>query len=108
MTEPKVARMRIRAVRFKDGGEVRLLRTPSVEDDKRFVEKRIKAALATHQDRVAGFAFVVWGPDNGSAALLSVNDLSKIPSILAGDFVRNRLLASTIEGWTMENFEQET
>jgi hypothetical protein len=47
--------------------------------------------------------FVAWGPDNASVATLSSNDLSKIPSILVGDFVRNRLLAYTIERWVSED-----
>lgn len=106
MPETKVARMRVRAVRFKNGGEVRLLRFPTAEDDRRFVEAQIKRALDSHPDRVAGFAFVVWGPDNGSVATQSANDLSRIPSIMIGEFVKNRLLASTIERWTMENFEE--
>lgn len=107
MAETRVARTRIRAVRFKSGGEVRLLRLPTREDTIHYAKKRVGQAIDSLPDRIAGFAVVVWGADNGSVSLISVNEGSKIPSILAPDFVRNRLLASQIETWTLESLSGE-
>lgn len=100
--EPRVARIRIRSVKFKSGGEIRLLRLPDPEDARRFAENRAKKVIDAYQGLVAGFAFVVWGADGGSTALVSVNEASNIPSIMVPDFVRNRLLAERIEAWTLD------
>ena len=54
---------------------------------------------------LAGFALVIWDKDNFSTAYVTANELSKIPTIVVGDFVRNRLLAETIERWTREGLE---
>lgn len=61
----------------------------------------------SHDGRIAGFAVVVWGPDNASTCACRVGNASTIPSILAPDFVRNRLLADRIESWTIETINQK-
>lgn len=49
--------------------------------------------------RVEGFAVMIWGSD-GSTVYAHTD--GSIPSILVPDFVRNRLLASRIEAWTID------
>jgi hypothetical protein len=103
MADMKVGTLRLRSVRFKNGGELRLLPTQTREDDVRFVRERVERVIDTHTGRIAGVALVVWAPDNSSTVTLSVNDSSKIPSIMVPDFVRNRLLAERIESWTLDD-----
>lgn len=101
MSEPKVARLRLRSVKLKSGGgEIRVLHGTTRDDEARYAEDRLKKVIAAHDERIAGFAMVVWAPDGASTALTVVNETSKMPSILVPDFVRNRLLADTIERWT--------
>lgn len=99
----KTSTLRLRAVRFKNGGEIRVLPQNTREDDIRFVRERVERVIEVHNGRVAGMAVVVWAPDNSSTVTLTVNDSSKIPSIMVPDFVRNRLLAERIESWTLED-----
>lgn len=105
MSDTKVGALRLRSVRFKNGGYIRKLNGPSRDDDVRFAKKRFGQLLDAYPDPIAGFAVVVWGPDNGSVAILSVNKRSKIPSIMVPDFVRNRLLADQIETWAIQDFQ---
>lgn len=101
----KTSTLRLRRVRYKNGKQIEVFRSPTPEDDRRFVEARIREVLDGHNDRIAGVAIVVWAPDSGSTALMSVNNSSAIPSILVPDFVRNRLLAERIEAWTIDAIE---
>lgn len=100
MAEPKVARLRLRSVRLKSGGgEIRVLHGTTREDEARYAENRMQRVIDAHAERIAGFAIVVWAPDGASTALTVANETSRMPSILVPDFVRNRLLADTIERW---------
>lgn len=108
MSEYKIGTLRLRSVRLKSGGgEIRVMRLPSRDEEVNYAKKRIAAAVDAHSGRVAGFAAVIWGADNSSTSLITVNAGSRIPSIYVPDFVRNRLLASQIEAWTMDNFERD-
>ena len=96
-----VARVRIRRVRFKSGGELHLL--PDRRDAVRGrVERNIRDALDT-QDDIAGYAFVAWGANSDSTTTHWAGSQSAIPTILIPDFVRNRLLASQIIKWTLDS-----
>ncbi len=94
---------RLRSVRFKDGrAPLRVLRG---DDYAVIARRRVDRVMAALDGRVAGMAIVVWGPDGASVAGMTVTPISKIPSILVPDFVRNRLLAECIESWTLDSIE---
>lgn len=95
------ARVAIRRVRFKAGGEVHLLRQSA--DDARARALRDVRMCLDGQKEVAGFAFVVWGDADSTAAHWAGPE-STIPAILIPDYVRNRLLAMQIERWTLDTF----
>lgn len=63
-----------------------------------------RATIEAAED-IGGFALVIWDPSGSSVACMDVTR-SNIPSILVPDFVRNRLLAYRIEGWTMETVDE--
>lgn len=74
------------------------------EDNRAEVETRIQCVLdgfMSASAEIGGFAIVVWDADGASSADLA-NFTGKIPSIMISDFIRNRLLAAKIEGWTYE------
>lgn len=109
MSEYKVGSLRLRSVRLKSGGgEIRVMPGPTRDDDLRYAERRLLETIRSTQGRVAGFAMVAWSPDNGSVSVLTVNEGSKIPSIMVPDFVRNRLLAAQIEAWTLDTLAAAT
>ena len=56
---------------------------------------------------VAGYAFVAWDADNWSITARWAGPDSRIPGLLAPDYVRNRLLASEIESWTLETINDQ-
>jgi len=95
------ARVAIRRVRFKSGGEVHLLQ-PTQDRGRAHVERQVRDCLDMTDD-VAGAAFVVWSADGGSTASIYTSSASRIPSILVPDFVRNRLLAMKIIDWTIDD-----
>ena len=75
MREHKIGTLRLRSIRPKNGGaEIRVLHGQSREDSIRFAEKRVGRALNAFPDRLVGFALVAWGADNGSVALITVNE----------------------------------
>ena len=75
---------------------------PRSERIKGFIEDATKEVLRQHGAAdLAGFAFVVWGRD-GESTCDCANLEGHIPTILIPDFVRNRLLAWRIEGWTLD------
>jgi hypothetical protein len=95
-----VAHARIRSIRLKNGGaEIRVIRRPDVRS---LAKKSALACIDALQGDVAGMAIVVWAADGGSTAAMRVGTASTIPSILVGDFVRNRLLAEVVSDWTLD------
>lgn len=93
-------RMKVRAVRFKGGGELRVLDTCSIA--RRQVERMVRRVLNGHLDHehdIAGAAFVVWDRQGGSTADIRSNGAG-VPSIAMPDFLRARFLAAKIEEWT--------
>lgn len=98
---------RLHSVKFKNGGEVRVIRHETNEDRK-VVEQGLRNVLNNHSESdIAGFAIIVWGTDGGSTVSLGRNDKSQIPSILIPDFVRSRLLAEKIEQWTIDTVNNQ-
>lgn len=95
--------LKLRSVTFKNGGGVirALPVNPDAALDPGYVKRRVAQVIETLDGPVAGFAVVVWGPDNGSTALMNVAANSKMPLMMIPDFVRNRLLADQIERWTI-------
>lgn len=102
----QVARLRVRSVRFKDGGaSLTVLRTKL--PDMRALLRTTCGEVLEGQSNVVGFTIVAWGADGGSTAATRVSDGSSIPSILVPDFVRNRLLAERIEMWTIDGLKRQ-
>lgn len=98
------ARIRLRSVRLKDGGaEIRVLRSPTKADDRAFAE-HIVGKCMDHDfgSRIAGFAFVVWGPDNASVAYSYAGEASRIPRVMVPDFARERLMLEIAERFARE------
>lgn len=93
------ARIRLRSVKLKAGGaELRVLHTPSKAEDRDFVETIIGKCLDYDiGPRIAGFAFVVWGPSNSSVAYSYAGEASLIPKVMVPDFARERLMLDIAE-----------
>lgn len=105
MAEMQVGRpLRLRAVRFKDGREIRVMR--STDDGNAEIKRRVSQAVDALSEPVVGVALVAWSENNGSVAHVYVGDDSRIPFILVPDFVRNRLLANAIEKWTIDTLDE--
>lgn len=87
--------LRLRSVRFKNGGELRVM--PSTDPGNAEVKRKALEALDAMRAPIVGLALVAWSEDNGSVAQINVGAESRVPFILVPDFVRNRLLANGIE-----------
>lgn len=99
--------LRLRSVRYKDGrGDLRVIHTRTVADDRADVEYFVRRVLDVHAQRIAGYAIVVWAPDQSSTADLGGLPGNTVPTIMIPDFVRNRLLAEKIEMWTVKGLEE--
>lgn len=89
-------RTRIRAVRFKSGGEVRVLpsRRDAVSTEMwNELQQASKLTWAQHEGNVVGFALVVWTADHDVSASvnnseLSQHPLSMLPSMIASSVQR--------------------
>lgn len=93
----------MRRVRFKDGRpDLHVLNSPTKQSDRADIEWHIKRTLDAHDDRIAGYAIVVWAPDGASTADIRSTG-NTVPGIMVPDFVRNRLLAEKIEQWTIKD-----
>ena len=94
---------RLHSVSFKNGrGSIRVFRG---DDCAIIARRRMNRVMDALDGPVAGMAVVVWGPDGASTAGMTIGRASRIPQILAPDFVRNRLLAERIESWTLDSVE---
>lgn len=103
VTKPeKTAAVRIGRVTLKGGADLRILRGGG-DPQRARIDGLVRGALDGMGAGIVGFAFVIWGDDNGSVAIGENFDGNRIPAILVPDFVRNRLLARQIEKWTLED-----
>lgn len=97
---------RISRVRHKESGFTLHRVCPEQDVARINLMREIHGTLDGYQDDgtadIAGFAFVVWGSDNTSSAVVRCGARSRVPAIAAPDFIRNRLLASKIEDWLKE------
>ena len=99
-----VARVRIRRVRFKSGGEVHLL--PDHRDVTREkIERELREILDMFDadSPIVGYAFVAWDAVNRNASCQWTGENSRIPNILVGDFARARLLAEQVSNETLQD-----
>ena len=93
VTKPeKTAAVRIGRVTLKGGADLRILRGGG-DPQRARIDGLVRGALDGMGAGIVGFAFVIWGDDNGSVAIGENFDGNRIPAILVPDFVRNRLLA---------------
>lgn len=102
-----IARVTIRRVRFKSGGEVRLI-APIKDEGRARAERGVRAVLDGHEQfgGIAGFAFVAWAADGATTGDLWAGSDSSIPAILIPDLVRNQLLAMKIEEYTIDTINE--
>ncbi len=87
-------RTRIRAVRFKSGGEVRLLPSQRELQHNKIVgilKDSVRSYLELYEGRMAGFALVVWDVDMRSSATLRMTPTSQVNTTQAPAFVGERL-----------------
>ncbi len=103
----KTAAVRIGRVTLKGGADLRILRGGG-DPQRARIDEHVRLALDGMGAGIVGFAFVVWGDDNGSVAVAENFEGSRIPSILVPEFVRNRLLARQIEIWTLDDIDGGT
>ena len=95
----RVARLRIRSIRMKNGGAtVRILQHDN-HQDAISVREWVDDCIMAQNDDIAGFAFVIWGKDGGSTCAVKTNSRSRIPGILVPEFVKSRLSAEQILDW---------
>ncbi len=96
----RVSHLRLRRIRFKDGrGTVEVFRSRTKGQDRADVEYYVRQVLNEHDDRIAGFGFVVWTPDSTSTAMLKSWTDSPVAKLSAPDFVRERLMYEVHEKW---------
>lgn len=87
MAEP--FRTRIRAVRFKRGGEVRLLPSPREalgRDVSGWLRKELEIALECHGGNLVGGAIIVWTCDGDSGAAVRNTTASPFPNTSVPNF----------------------
>lgn len=101
----EVARTAIRAVRFKRGGEVRVLR-PHVDKDHGASLKAIRAVIDQQGTDFAGYGFVAWGADGGSSCTWWQRNGYPIPTPLIPEFVKTRLVLGIGVRWTLEDVNE--
>lgn len=100
---------RIRNVRFKAGGEVHLLADPNAWV-RPYVERKVHEVIEIHckaDGKIQGFAFIVWDAAVGSTCVLRTFIGSNVPLPLAPDYIRNRLLISIAEEWTLDEMDHQ-
>lgn len=87
-------RTRIRAVRFKSGGEVRLLKSDTAQLSDKCAKGLSRAAsecLDLYEGEMAGFALVVWCNRGTSTAAVDIQMTSQINSSQVPGFVAERI-----------------
>ena len=81
---------------------------PSQTDrDLKEVRADFEDTLQQHGGEIVGCAIVLWGRDGASTSSVWMRAANPIPGILVPDFVRNRLLAQKIKGWTIETVNDQ-
>ena len=114
MPETRTSIPRIRAVRFKAGGEVRLLKNPREGKSRELEADLYDAAdelIETHKDKIAGFALVMWTADGDAGGHLRNTQFSTLPHSalpeLTADVIRRILVADQIADRMGDNDEIE-
>ena len=103
-------RTRIRTVRFKNGGEIRLLQNPREKLHGELVESLSRdcaAMVREHEGQLAGFALVAWSADGSVGAQVRITAVSPyvqlaIPTI-AAEAIRRVIIKCQIETLTGQN-----
>lgn len=93
------AQVRIGKVRFKNG--LTVIPFPDAHEARvRRMMARIRSCADQQDHVISGYAFVCW--DSNGAVWPIMEGTNQIPGILVPDFVRNALLGSKIESWTLD------
>jgi len=100
----KQSTLRIRRVRFKSGGEVRVL-PPSDFREKRYFLFDAKT-IADIQKDIAGYAIVAWGRDLSVTSTSFSGPRSLIPPMLVPELIAEELRSDRIEKRTIETMER--
>ena len=92
-------RVRIGRIIMHDGGaDVRIIAPSSAERETR---ASISEAIGLMRGDITGYAFVAM--DSGGGTVSAYKAPPGIPSILMGDLLRAKLIASITERWTLES-----
>lgn len=86
---------RLRSVRFKGGGMIRVLPPDDFRERQYFLHDA-KVCAQTQRD-IAGYAIVIWGRDMSTTAVSFSGPRSNVPAMMVPDFARNELLSERIE-----------
>jgi len=105
---------RLRSVRFKNGGEIRLLPSPREELSWRLATELLDAGaelIETHAGKLAGFAVVVWTADGDAGGHLRNTRFATVPPsalpTFTADVVRRILVADQLAAALGEDSELE-
>ncbi len=104
-----VARTRVSRVRFKSGGEVRVLPPPVVDPVRREAEEGLRRMLdCPNAGRPAGYAMVLWDAKGGSQCgyWSGPGPTWPVPQVMIPDYVRARLLLAIATQWSKEDTRQ--
>lgn len=93
----KQSTLRLHAVRFKNGGQVRVIQRDNISDGAKTFRPYMEVVRKAHGEDIAGYAIVLWARDMSSTAYLFNGRTSTLAKPLIPDFVRNRLLSEKIE-----------
>lgn len=94
---------RIRSVRFKSGGEVRLLREVDYRE-RDYLMRDARTVLEDQKD-LAGYAIVAWGQDMSSTTTAFAGPRSRIPTMMVPEFVKSELLSYRIKRRAVETMD---
>jgi len=103
---PKTSIPRLRSVKFKSGGSIRLVQFADPKADRAYVEEHFTATLDAHGQDIVGFALVIWGADGSSTVRSRMKPSTGVPPSLVPDLARNRLLGEKIFDWIDEDLDK--
>lgn len=83
--------LRLRSIRFKSGGELRVLRSDNASASLRSDLRRRVRDLVDKEPDMAGFAIVVWDRKGLATTTISGLDQSPIPPLQVGSFAKAAL-----------------
>jgi hypothetical protein len=106
VTGERTTTLRLRSVRFKNGGEVRLLRPKVDVSVRESFDRTVERAKGLGRpEEMAGFAIVTWSRDGRAFVNFQNGSASPIMAGQVSSYVRDVLLAETGARWAEPNTE---